>query len=136
MSRLGLAALVILAAVALLAAFGPLLWTIAPEATDPLHGLAGPSGAHPLGTDELGRDMLSRLIFGGRVSLMMGLLPVAIATTIGGTLGIVAGFVGGRINMIVMRIVDVFFAFPSVLLAVAMAHTPVTLRMSSDERCG
>lgn len=74
-----------------------------------------------LGTDELGRDMLSRLIYGGRVSLLMGLLPVTIATLIGGILGIVAGFAGGRINMITMRIVEVFFAFPSVLLAVAMA---------------
>ena len=78
------------------------------------------SAGHLLGTDELGRDMISRLIYGGRVSLLMGLLPVVTATLVGGLLGIVAGFAGGRINMIVMRIVDVFFAFPSVLLAVAM----------------
>src|SRR5439155_13307974 len=62
MSRLGIGPLIVLAAVALLAVAGPLLWTIPPEATDPLHGLAGPSAAHPLGTDELGRDMLSRLL--------------------------------------------------------------------------
>ena len=78
------------------------------------------SNGHLLGTDELGRDMLSRLIYGGRVSLLMGLLPVVVATLVGGFLGIIAGFFGGRINMITMRIVDVFFAFPSVLLAVAM----------------
>lgn len=74
-----------------------------------------------LGTDELGRDMLSRLIWGGRTSLLMGLAPVCLATLIGGTLGVVAGFVGGRVNMLIMRIVDVFYAFPSVLLAVAVS---------------
>ena len=76
-----------------------------------------------LGTDELGRDMLSRLIFGGRMSLLMGLTPVVLATMLGGTLGILAGFLGGRINMLIMRTMDVFYAFPSVLLAVAISGT-------------
>jgi peptide/nickel transport system permease protein len=76
---------------------------------------------HLLGTDELGRDMLSRLIYGGRVSLLMGVVPVAIASAIGGGLGIVAGFAGGRVNTAIMRMMDVFYAFPSVLLAVAIA---------------
>src|SRR4051812_9696091 len=76
---------------------------------------------HVLGTDELGRDMLSRLIYGGRVSLLMGVVPVAIASAIGGGLGIVAGFAGGRVNTAIMRMMDVFYAFPSVLLAVAIA---------------
>jgi peptide/nickel transport system permease protein len=79
------------------------------------------SPGHLLGTDELGRDMLSRLIYGGRISLAMGILPVVASTLLGGGIGIAAGFFGGRTNMIIMRIVDVFFAFPSVLLAVAMA---------------
>lgn len=79
------------------------------------------SAGFPLGTDELGRDMLSRLIYGGRVSLLLGILPVVIATLVGGTLGIVAGFAGRHVNMAIMRVVDVFFAFPSVLLAVAVA---------------
>jgi peptide/nickel transport system permease protein len=74
-----------------------------------------------LGTDELGRDMLSRLIWGGRMSLLMGLVPVVIATTIGGTLGVVAGFVGGKLNMLIMRTMDIFYAFPSVLLAIAIS---------------
>ena len=65
--------------------------------------------------------MLGRLIYGGRISLLMGLLPVLFATLAGGTIGIVAGFAGRRVNMIVMRFVDVFFAFPSVLLAVGLA---------------
>src|SRR5260370_24620532 len=76
---------------------------------------------HLLGSDELGRDMLSRLIFGGRVSLLMGVVPVVVASMIGGMLGVVAGFVGGRTNTAIMRTVDVFYAFPSVLLAVAVA---------------
>lgn len=76
---------------------------------------------HPLGTDELGRDMLTRLMHGGRVSLLMGMVPVGLALLIGGTLGMVAGFVGGRVNAVIMRSVDVVFAFPSILLAVAIA---------------
>jgi peptide/nickel transport system permease protein len=76
---------------------------------------------HLLGTDELGRDMLSRLLYGGRVSLLMGVVPVQIATLIGGLLGVVAGFLGGRTNTAIMRVMDVFYAFPSVLLAVAIA---------------
>src|SRR6202012_5150637 len=76
---------------------------------------------HLLGTDELGRDMLSRLIYGGRVSLLMGVVPVFIASVVGGLLGVVGGFAGGRVNTIIMRTMDVFYAFPSVLLAVAIA---------------
>jgi peptide/nickel transport system permease protein len=76
---------------------------------------------HWLGTDELGRDMLSRLIYGGRVSLMMGVVPVLIASLVGGLLGVIGGFAGGRINTVIMRTMDVFYAFPSVLLAVAIA---------------
>lgn len=76
---------------------------------------------YPLGTDELGRDMLTRLMHGGRVSLVMGMVPVGLALLIGGTLGMVAGFVGGWVNAVIMRSVDVVFAFPSILLAVAIA---------------
>jgi peptide/nickel transport system permease protein len=76
---------------------------------------------HLLGTDELGRDMLSRILYGGRVSLLMGVMPVLIASMIGGTLGVVGGFAGGRVNTAIMRTMDVFYAFPSVLLAVAVA---------------
>ena len=74
-----------------------------------------------LGSDELGRDMLSRLIYGGRMSLLMGTWPVLNALIVGGALGVVAGYAGGWINMAIMRTVDVFYAFPSVLLAVAIS---------------
>jgi peptide/nickel transport system permease protein len=75
----------------------------------------------PLGTDELGRDMLSRLIHGARLSLLMGVTPVFIAFFVGSAIGITAGFVGGKVNAVLMRTVDVFFAFPSVLLAIALS---------------
>ncbi len=76
---------------------------------------------HLLGTDELGRDMLSRLLHGGRYSWFVGITPVAIAFLVGGSIGIIAGFAGGKINMAIMRVTDVFYAFPSVLLAVAVS---------------
>ena len=76
---------------------------------------------YPLGTDELGRDMLTRLLYGGRLSWFLGITPVLIAFVIGGTLGVVAGFAGGWVNMLIMRTTDVFYAFPSVLLAVAIS---------------
>ena len=76
---------------------------------------------YPLGADELGRDMLTRLIYGGRLSLFIGVMPVLLAFCIGSGIGVFAGYIGGRINTIVMRIIDVFFAFPSVLLAIALS---------------
>ncbi len=76
---------------------------------------------YPLGTDELGRDMLARLIYGGRLSLLVGILPVIFAFMIGTSLGLVAGYVGGKINTAIMRTIDVFYAFPSVLLAIAIS---------------
>jgi len=76
---------------------------------------------HPLGTDELGRDMLTRLIFGGRLSWFMGITPVFLAFVIGTGLGVLAGYAGGGVNMLIMRTTDVFYAFPSVLLAVAIS---------------
>jgi ABC-type dipeptide/oligopeptide/nickel transport system permease subunit len=76
---------------------------------------------YPLGTDELGRDMLARLIYGGRLSLMIGILPVILAFVIGTSFGLVAGYVGGKVNTAIMRTIDVFYAFPSVLLAIAIS---------------
>ena len=76
---------------------------------------------YPLGTDELGRDMLARLVYGGRLSLIIGILPVILAFVIGTSLGLVAGYVGGKLNTAIMRTVDVFYAFPSVLLAIAIS---------------
>jgi peptide/nickel transport system permease protein len=79
------------------------------------------SDGFPLGSDELGRDMLSRLILGTRLSLFMGIVPVVFAFFIGGAIGIIAGYAGGKTNTLIMRTVDVFYAFPSVLLAIALS---------------
>ena len=79
------------------------------------------SEGHLLGTDELGRDMISRLMYGGRISLLMGVIPVLAAFAIGTSIGLFAGYVGGKVNMSIMRVLDVFYAFPSVLLAVAIS---------------
>jgi peptide/nickel transport system permease protein len=76
---------------------------------------------YPLGTDELGRDMLSRLMVGARLSLFMGITPVLAAFVIGSTLGVLAGYAGGAVNTVIMRTIDVFYAFPSVLLAIALS---------------
>ena len=117
-----LACAVVLAVMLLALLAAPLL---APH--DPYQGSMGqrlkPIGSpgHWLGNDELGRDMLSRLLYGGRLSWFLGITPVLIALAIGGTLGIVAGYAGGWVNMAIMRTTDVFFAFPSVLLAVAIS---------------
>jgi peptide/nickel transport system permease protein len=79
------------------------------------------TAGYPLGTDELGRDMLARLVHGGRLSLLIGLTPVVLAFGIGTTLGVIAGYVGGLLNQLIMRTIDVFYAFPSVLLAIAIS---------------
>lgn len=108
--------------IVLSAAFAPLLAPFDPY-KESVIGRLKPFGwrNHLLGTDELGRDMLSRLLYGGRVSLLMGIVPVVIASCIGGMLGVAAGFMGGRVNTGIMRTMDVFYAFPSVLLAVAIS---------------
>jgi peptide/nickel transport system permease protein len=112
----------ILATIALAALLAPLLGLADPYQGSMIRRLR-PIGTlnYPLGTDELGRDMLARLIYGGRLSLMLGLSPVAIAFLIGTTLGVIAGYVGGIVNQAIMRTVDVFYAFPSVLLAIAIS---------------
>lgn len=108
--------------IVLAAIFAPWVAPHDPYQTSMLKRLA-PVGTpdHVLGTDELGRDMLSRLIYGGRVSLLTAIAPVAMALLIGGSLGVIAGFVGGRVNMAIMRTMDVFYAFPSILLAIAIS---------------
>ena len=108
--------------IVLMAIFAPLLAPFDPYKESVVLRLK-PWGyrGHTLGTDELGRDLLSRLIYGARSSLLMGVVPVAIATFLGGTLGVIGGYAGRRVNAVIMRTMDVFYAFPSVLLAVAIS---------------
>ncbi|MDQ8726640.1 ABC transporter permease [Bradyrhizobium sp. LHD-71] len=114
--------LAILVLIIIAAVFAPLIAPHDPYRTSMARRLIAPGDArYWLGTDELGRDLLSRLIYGGRLSLFTGFTPVLLATVIGGTLGIIAGYLGGAINMAIMRVIDIFYAFPSVLLAVAIS---------------
>jgi len=118
--KVSLGAMVLLGAIVLMALLAP--WISA----DPYAGSAlarlKPIGTpgHWLGTDEIGRDMWARLAHGARLSLLSGTLPVAVALLIGGGLGVIAGYAGGLVNTLIMRTMDVFYAFPAVLLAIAV----------------
>ncbi|CAN5228898.1 ABC transporter permease [soil metagenome] len=82
--------------------------------------LAAPTADFPFGTDALGRDLFSRVLFGARLSMAVALLSVASATLVGGALGLVSGYVGGTVDLVVGRVMDVFFAFPAILLALGI----------------
>jgi len=104
-----------------LAAAAPWIFTRAsPDQIDILARLAPPSRLHVLGTDNIGRDLLARLVWGARISLLVALVSVGGAASIGVTLGLLAGYLGGWVESVVMRIVDVFLSFPAILLALAL----------------
>jgi len=113
---IGLVMVVVYVGIALTVSFLPL--------RDPLQistqRLAGPSPEFPFGTDALGRDLLSRIMFGARLSIRVAVLSVAIATMVGGALGLVSGYLGGLADMAIGRVLDVFFAFPAILLALGI----------------
>lgn len=101
--------------------FGPMISPYSPTKLDVLHKLAAPSFEHWLGTDAFGRDIFTRIMYGGRATLAIGVGVVAIAFVVGVTLGMLAGFFGGWFDSIVMRIVDAILAFPALVLAIALA---------------
>jgi len=113
---LGLALVALYVAVALVVGFLPL--------RDPLQvstqRLVGPTPEFPFGTDALGRDVLSRILFGARLSIRVAVLSVAIATIVGGALGLISGYLGGWADLVIGRVLDVFFAFPAILLALGI----------------
>jgi len=114
----------ILAGLILAAIFAPAVEALlGPGASDVdlLNRFAGPSTAHPFGTDELGRDLLVRLLYGGRVSLMVGLTAAGAAAVIGTLLGIVAGYYGGRLDALLMRVTDGVIALPLLPLLIVLA---------------
>jgi peptide/nickel transport system permease protein len=113
---LGIAILLLLAISALLA---PILAPHDPLRQNLAQDLIAYSGAHPLGTDKLGRDILSRTIYGGRISLVVGVSTVALSLTIGFVIGSLSGFFGGWLDQLLMRLVDILMAFPGILLAIA-----------------
>jgi len=108
-------ALVVLAAIA-----GPAISSLDPAAQALPLRLAGPSAAHPFGLDELGRDILARVLAGARVSLLVGLTVVTVSASIGTLLGAVAGYFGGLLDDVIGRVIDVLLAFPGLLLAIAL----------------
>ena len=110
---------VILGVLALVAALAPVLTRYDPARPDMAAQMTPPSGAHPFGTDNLGRDLLSRVMFGSRVSLRIGVISVGIATSCGVTLGLLAGYFP-RLDNAIMRTMDVLLAFPGLLLAIAI----------------
>ncbi|MCL0034919.1 ABC transporter permease [Dehalococcoidia bacterium] len=122
-NRMAMVGLVIISIFVLCAILAP--W-IAPH--DPLdsslaHTLQGPSPANPLGRDELGRDILSRILHGARISLSIGLISVAIGALIGVPIGAISGYYGGKIDLIVQRLIDIMLAFPGILMAIVIVST-------------
>ncbi|MEN3338349.1 MAG: peptide/nickel transport system permease protein [Acidobacteriota bacterium] len=117
MVRIGVL-IVLLAAVGAIA--GPVLSPYNPAAQELARRLEAPSRAHPLGLDELGRDILARLMQGARISLLVGLAVVSVSSTLGMLFGSIAGYYGGRVDDVISRVIDVLMAFPGILLAIAL----------------
>lgn len=105
----------------IMAIFAPLLAPFGPNVQDLPGRLLPPSAIHWLGTDETGRDILSRIMYGARVSLVIGLVVISIAGGLGTLIGATAGYVGGKLDNVIMRVMDVILSFPSLVLAMALA---------------
>jgi peptide/nickel transport system permease protein len=119
-NRPAVVGLLVLVALAAGAALAPWITRYDPSAQVWERALGAPSVAHWLGTDEFGRDVLTRIVYGGRISLAVGFLAVAIAAGVGVPLGLVSGYAGGRLDVAIMRVMDVLLAFPAILLALAI----------------
>jgi peptide/nickel transport system permease protein len=117
MTRVG-AAIVLMVIVAAL--FGPMLAPFDPSAQQMALRLDGPTGLHWFGLDELGRDIFTRVLYGARISLLVGIVVVSVSATAGIALGAIAGYFGGRVDEIISRVIDILLAFPGLLLAIAL----------------
>jgi peptide/nickel transport system permease protein len=117
-NKLAVAGLVMVAVVFLLALLAPLVSPYDPRHQDLLHTTQSPSGAHLFGTDELGRDQLSRVIYGSRIAIIVGLASIVLALLIGVIFGSIAGYRGGKADSVIMRTADAFFAFPLLIGAI------------------
>jgi peptide/nickel transport system permease protein len=117
-NRVAVFALVLLVAIVLAALFAHVLTPYDPIGRDAKSRLQAPSLEHPFGTDALGRDILGRILYGGRVSLQVGFVSVLLSTLVGVPLGLIAGYVGGRTDNLIMRLMDVILAFPGLILAI------------------
>ncbi|MBA3841407.1 MAG: ABC transporter permease [Actinobacteria bacterium] len=117
---IGLVGAAIVSLCILTAVLGRFIWTNDPN--DPISNrLEAPSWAHPFGTDDLGRDTLARIIHGSQVSLEVGLVAISIALVVGTLIGLLAGYFGGFLDLALMRIIDILFAFPGLVLAIVIA---------------
>lgn len=114
---LGLAGVLITGLMLVAALLAPVLAPAPPEAMDPMARLAPPSREHPMGADDFGRDLLSRVLYGTRISLQVGVVAIALSTVLGLAVGLIAGYARGPVDAVLMRVMDVFMAFPSILLA-------------------
>jgi peptide/nickel transport system permease protein len=119
-SRLALPGLLIVLVFIVCGVFAPLIAPYDPYKTDLMNVLMPPSAENWFGTDELGRDLFSRIVYGARISLIEGVFSVALAMAVGVPIGIVSGYVGGAVDAIIMRVIDVLLAFPGVLLAIVI----------------
>lgn len=119
-SRLALPGLAIVLVFVVAGVFAPLVAPYDPYKNDLMNVLMPPSAEHWFGTDELGRDLFSRVLYGARISLIEGLFSVGLAMAIGVPIGAVSGYIGGRTDAIIMRFIDVMLAFPGVLLAIVI----------------
>ena len=119
-NRAAVLGLVIILGFILAALLAPILAPHDPLEANLLNRLKGPTAEHPLGTDELGRDLLSRLLYGGRISLNIGIISVLIGAGLGVPLGAVSGYYGGKFDIIVQRLIDIMIAFPGILLAIVV----------------
>ncbi|TXG86414.1 MAG: ABC transporter permease [Thermomicrobiales bacterium] len=117
---IGIVGAIIVLTTILIAVFAPLIAPYDPAAQGSIR-LLPPSREHLMGTDELGRDTFSRIVYGARVSLQVGIISVIIALAIGGFLGLLSGYFGGRTDTWTMRVVDIMFAFPGIVLAIVIA---------------
>jgi peptide/nickel transport system permease protein len=106
--------------IAVTVVLGPVVMTRDPNAIEVANRFAAVTGRNPLGTDQLGRDTLTRLIYGGRTSLVIAILSASLGTLLALILGLISGFSGGWIDVVVMRVVDLFFAIPTILLAIGI----------------
>jgi peptide/nickel transport system permease protein len=120
LNRSGTLGLVLVALVVAVAALAPLLSPYGPYTSDLVRSLQPPSREHWMGTDQLGRDLLTRILYGARVSLAIGLVTVGISGIIGLIVGLIAGYLGGAVDIVLMRIVDVWLSFPFILLALTV----------------
>jgi len=122
-NKLAAASAVVILLFILAAILAPVLTPYTFDGMDLLNRLAPPSREHLLGTDEAGRDVLTRMLYGSRVSLLVGIVPTVISMLAGAILGIIAGYNGGRTDAIIMRIADIMLAFPSMFLAMVIMYT-------------